>query len=88
MTQSGRHKRSAIQPLEATASYTRGYSWHMPDGEMWFAAARGDNGYDMFQQATRLIDPSAARLMTTVVIDYIRDRGTVTQAVDGRIQAR
>ena len=42
----------------------------------------------MVQQTTRLIDPSAARLMTTVVIDYIRHRDTVTQAVDGKIRAR
>jgi len=50
--------------------------------------AKGGNGYDMFKQAARLIDPSAAQLMTTVVIDYIRKTGTVTQTVDGRVSSR
>jgi 2',3'-cyclic-nucleotide 2'-phosphodiesterase (5'-nucleotidase family) len=47
--------------------------------------ARGGDGYSVFTEAKMLIDPAAAQLMASQVIDYIAAAGTISPAVEGRI---
>ena len=47
--------------------------------------ARGGDGYAMFKDAKQLIDPIAATLLATQVIDYIAAKGSIAPKVDGRI---
>ena len=47
--------------------------------------ARGGDGYAVLAEARRLIDPAAARLMASQVIDFVAAAGTVAPAVEGRI---
>jgi 5'-nucleotidase / UDP-sugar diphosphatase len=47
--------------------------------------ARGGDGYAVFERARNLIDPAAARLMASQVIEHVAAAGTVAPAVEGRI---
>ncbi|HEX6010841.1 MAG TPA: 5'-nucleotidase C-terminal domain-containing protein, partial [Geminicoccaceae bacterium] len=47
--------------------------------------ARGGDGYAAFVGATNLIDPAAARLMASQVIEHVAAAGTVSPTVEGRI---
>jgi 5'-nucleotidase / UDP-sugar diphosphatase len=47
--------------------------------------ARGGDGYAALAGARNLIDPAAARLMASQVIDHVAGRGTVSPKVEGRI---
>jgi 2',3'-cyclic-nucleotide 2'-phosphodiesterase (5'-nucleotidase family) len=48
--------------------------------------AGGGDGYAAFTKGKVLIDASAARLMATVVMDYVTAMKTVSPKVDGRIR--
>ncbi|MCS6879599.1 MAG: bifunctional metallophosphatase/5'-nucleotidase [Geminicoccaceae bacterium] len=50
--------------------------------------ARGGDGYAVFARAKALIDPAAALLMASQVIDYVATRGEVAPTVEGRIVIR
>lgn len=50
--------------------------------------ARGGDGYAVFARAKPLIDPAAALLMASQVIDYVATREEVAPTVDGRIVIR
>lgn len=50
--------------------------------------ARGGDGYAVFARAKPLIDPAAALLMASQVIDYVATRGEVAPSVEGRIVIR
>ena len=45
----------------------------------------GGDGYTAFSKGKVLVDPSAAHLMASDVIDYITAKKTVDAKVDGRI---
>jgi 2',3'-cyclic-nucleotide 2'-phosphodiesterase (5'-nucleotidase family) len=64
------------RPLDPAATYTLATNDYMADG--------GD-GYAVFKGAKQLIDPAAARLMATQVMEYIQARGGVAPRVEGRI---
>lgn len=49
--------------------------------------ARGGDGYEVFEGKRNLIDPAAARLMASQVIDHVAAAGRVAPAVEGRIRA-
>ena len=50
--------------------------------------ARGGDGYDVFVDAPRVIDEIAGRLMAAQVIEYVEAAGTVSPAVEGRLQIK
>jgi 2',3'-cyclic-nucleotide 2'-phosphodiesterase (5'-nucleotidase family) len=50
--------------------------------------ASGGDGYAMLTGLRRIIDTNAGPLMAGVVIDYIKQRGTVGPTVEGRIRAK
>lgn len=50
--------------------------------------ARGGDGYAVFARAKALIDPAAALLMASQVIDYVTTRGEIAPTVEGRIVIR
>jgi 2',3'-cyclic-nucleotide 2'-phosphodiesterase (5'-nucleotidase family) len=52
-----------------------------------FLAAGGD-GYAMLQNLKRIIDTNSGPLMAGVVIDYVKQKGTVAPRVEGRITAK
>lgn len=52
-----------------------------------FLAAGGD-GYTMLRDLKRVVDSNAGPLVAGVVIEYIKQKGTVAPAVEGRIKAR
>lgn len=66
----------AGRPLDLGATYILATNDYMVGG--------GD-GYVSLKAGKNLIDPSAARLMASQVIDHISARGTVSPAVEGRI---
>lgn len=47
--------------------------------------ANGGDGYTVFREGRMLIDPNAAQIMATQVMDYVQRKGTVAPAVEGRI---
>ncbi len=49
--------------------------------------ARGGDGYQMLVGAKTLINAEAGRPLSTVVMDFIRQQGTVAYATEGRITA-
>lgn len=49
--------------------------------------ARGGDGYAVFKQAEVLIDGSAARLMASMVMDFVAAAGEVSPKVEGRVKA-
>lgn len=52
-----------------------------------FLAAGGD-GYTMLRDLRRIVDSNAGPLMAGVVIDYLKQKGTVSPRVEGRLTAR
>ncbi len=50
--------------------------------------ARGGDGYAVLKGAKRLIDASGAKLMATMVMDFIAARESVAPKVEGRILAK
>jgi hypothetical protein len=46
---------------------------------------RGGDGYEALGRGAALIDPSAATLLASMVMDYIKQRGEIAPAVEGRI---
>ena len=50
--------------------------------------AKGGDGYTVFKQAKVIIDASSAKLMASMVMDYIKEKGTVTPKIEGRITAQ
>lgn len=50
--------------------------------------AQGGDGYAMLQNLKRIIDTNAGPLMAGVVIEFIKQKGTVSSRVEGRITAK
>ncbi len=50
--------------------------------------AGGGDGYEVLKKGTLLVDPSAAKLMASQVMDYIAAKGTISPALEGRIVQR
>ncbi len=48
----------------------------------------GGDGYSALSKGRSIIDPSGAKLMATMVIDYVTQRGTVAPKVEGRITGK
>ncbi len=48
--------------------------------------ARGGDGYSVLTRGKQLIDPAAALLMASQVIDYVAQRSEVAPTVEGRIR--
>lgn len=66
----------AGRPIDPDATYSVATNDFMADG--------GD-GYVVFREGRMLIDPNAAQIMASQVIDYVRREGTVAPEVEGRI---
>ena len=64
------------KPLDPAATYKVATNDYMIGG--------GD-GYTAFAKGKVLVDPSAAHLMASDVIDYITAKKTIDAKVDGRI---
>jgi hypothetical protein len=45
----------------------------------------GGDGYVALKAGKNLIDPSAARLMASQVMEHVATKGTVSPSVEGRI---
>ena len=50
--------------------------------------ARGGDGYSIFKKGSVLIGSKSATLLTSMVMDYIIAKGTVSPKVEGRIVAK
>ena len=50
--------------------------------------AKGGDGYSVFKKGKVIIDASGATLMASMVMDYIKAKGTVSPKVEGRIVAQ
>ena len=50
--------------------------------------AKGGDGYSVFKKGKVIIDASGATLMASMVMDYIKSKGTVSPKVEGRIVAQ
>jgi 2',3'-cyclic-nucleotide 2'-phosphodiesterase (5'-nucleotidase family) len=50
--------------------------------------AGGGDGYAMLQNLKRIIDTNAGPLMAGVVIDFIKQKGTIAARVEGRVTAK
>ncbi len=68
--------RIAGQPLDPAATYTLATNDYM---------ARGGDNYTALKAGRSVIDPAAARLIASQVIEYVAARGTVAAKVEGRI---
>jgi 2',3'-cyclic-nucleotide 2'-phosphodiesterase (5'-nucleotidase family) len=64
------------RPLDPAATYTLATNDYMVSG--------GD-GYVALKAGKNLIDPSAARLMASQVMEHVATKGTVSPSVEGRI---
>jgi 5'-nucleotidase/UDP-sugar diphosphatase len=64
------------KPLDPAATYTLATNDYM---------AGGGDGYTALVGARDLIDPAAARLMASQVMEHVAARGTVSPKVEGRI---
>jgi 5'-nucleotidase / UDP-sugar diphosphatase len=64
------------EPLDPGATYTLATNDFM---------AQGGDGYHVFEDAEVLIDPAAARLMASQVIEYIEARGGIGPVAEERI---
>lgn len=64
------------RPIEPDAAYSVATNDFMADG--------GD-GYTAFLEGRMLIDPDAARIVASQVIDYVQRKGSVAPRVEGRI---
>jgi 5'-nucleotidase/UDP-sugar diphosphatase len=51
-------------------------------------AAGGGDGYKVFKKGKVLIDASGATLLASMVMDYIKAKGTVSPKIEGRIVAQ
>ena len=51
-------------------------------------AAGGGDGYKVFKKGKVLIDASGATLLASMVMNYIKDKGSVSPKVEGRIVAQ
>lgn len=67
------------EPLDPTKTYTLATNDYV---------ANGGDGYAVLKGKTQLIDKAAGTLMATTVIDYIAERGEVSPATGGRINAK
>jgi 2',3'-cyclic-nucleotide 2'-phosphodiesterase (5'-nucleotidase family) len=65
------------QNLDPSAAYTLATNDFM---------ARGGDGYAVFRGKRNLIDPAAARLMASQVIDFVAAAGEVAPRVEGRVR--
>jgi 2',3'-cyclic-nucleotide 2'-phosphodiesterase (5'-nucleotidase family) len=68
--------RIAGQPLDPVATYTLATNDYM---------ARGGDNYTALKAGRSVIDPAAARLIASQVIEYVAARGAVASKVEGRI---
>ena len=50
--------------------------------------AKGGDGYSVFKKGKVIIDASGAKLMASMVMDYIKSKGSVSPKVEGRIIAK
>ena len=50
--------------------------------------AKGGDGYTVFKQGKVIIDASSAKLMASMVMDYIKSKGTISPKIEGRITAQ
>ena len=50
--------------------------------------AKGGDGYSVFKKGKVIIDASGAKLMASMVMDYIKAKGSVSPKVEGRIVAQ
>ena len=50
--------------------------------------AKGGDGYTVFKQGKVIIDASSAKLMASMVMDYIKSKGTISPKIEGRIVAQ
>ena len=50
--------------------------------------AKGGDGYSVFKKGKIIIDAYGAKLMASMVMDYIKAKGTVSPKVEGRIVAQ
>ena len=50
--------------------------------------AKGGDGYSVFKKGKVIIDASGAKLMASMVMDYIKAKGSVSPKVEGRIIAK
>ena len=50
--------------------------------------AKGGDGYTVFKKGKVIIDAYGAKLMATMVMDYIKSKGSVSHIVEGRIIAQ
>ena len=50
--------------------------------------AKGGDGYSVFKKGKVIIDAYGAKLMASMVMDYIKAKGTVSTKVEGRIVAK
>jgi len=67
------------QPLNKGRSYTVATNNY---------AASGGDGYKVFKKGKVIIDASGATLLASMVMDYIKAKGTVSPKVEGRIVAQ
>jgi 2',3'-cyclic-nucleotide 2'-phosphodiesterase (5'-nucleotidase family) len=67
------------QPLNKGRSYTVATNNY---------SASGGDGYKVFKKGKVLIDASGATLLASMVMDYIKAKGTVSPKVEGRIVAQ
>jgi 2',3'-cyclic-nucleotide 2'-phosphodiesterase (5'-nucleotidase family) len=67
------------QPLDKGRSYTVATNNY---------AAGGGDGYKDFKKGKVLIDASGATLLASMVMDYIKAKGTVSPKIEGRIVAQ
>lgn len=64
------------RPLDPAATYTLATNDYM---------AAGGDGYAVLKEARRVVDPAAARLIASQVMEHVAARGTVAPRVEGRI---
>ena len=50
--------------------------------------AKGGDGYSVFKKGKVIIAASGAKLMASMVMDYIKAKGSVSPKVEGRIVAQ
>jgi 2',3'-cyclic-nucleotide 2'-phosphodiesterase (5'-nucleotidase family) len=50
------------------------------------SVANGGDGYESFKDAKVLLDANAGPLLSTLVIDTIKEKGTISPKIEGRIQ--
>jgi 2',3'-cyclic-nucleotide 2'-phosphodiesterase (5'-nucleotidase family) len=64
------------RPIEPAATYSVATNDFM---------ANGGDGYTAFREGRMLIDPNAAQIAASQVIDYVQRKGSVAPRVEGRI---